>query len=89
MNPEHSLYEASKTLLKYRFHRLPIIDIAESNTILHIITHSRILLFLMEKVLVPKSFNTDSIFSSLKNLVFFHIVLEVLELEPIKMWLLY
>jgi len=45
IDPEDTLYSACKVLLKYRIHRLPIIDRAESNTILHIITHYRILLF--------------------------------------------
>ena len=51
-DPEDSLYEATKTLLKWRIHRLPIIDRSESNTILHIVTHFRILMFLMEKVIL-------------------------------------
>lgn len=48
--PEESLYEATKKLINFRIHRLPIVDIGESNTILHIATHYGIISFLMEKV---------------------------------------
>ena len=61
IDPEDTLYDASKTLLKYRIHRLPIIDRAESNTILHIVTHYRILLFVMEKLKEKPSFFSYSI----------------------------
>lgn len=53
IDPDETLYEASHTLLKYRIHRLPIIDRADSNSsILHIITHYRILSFLMDRVCI-------------------------------------
>jgi len=51
-DPESTLYDAISTFLSHRIHRLPIIDRAESNTILHIITQKRILSFLMEKLSV-------------------------------------
>jgi len=47
-DPEDTLYEASKTLLQHRIHRLPIIDREESNSILYIMTHYQILYFIME-----------------------------------------
>lgn len=46
--PEDTLLEASKILLKHRIHRLPIIDREESNSILYIMTHFRILSFIVE-----------------------------------------
>jgi len=49
-SPEESLYEATKKLINFRIHRLPIVDIGESNTILHIATHYGIISFLMEKL---------------------------------------
>eukprot|EP01119_Soliformovum_irregulare_P008436 TRINITY_DN21553_c0_g1_i1.p2 TRINITY_DN21553_c0_g1~~TRINITY_DN21553_c0_g1_i1.p2 ORF type:complete len:391 (-),score=99.35 TRINITY_DN21553_c0_g1_i1:1314-2486(-) len=59
-DPEETLYDASLTLLKYRIHRLPIIDRAESNSILHIITHYRILSVVMEMVKhKPASFQSS------------------------------
>ncbi|VDP98749.1 unnamed protein product [Trichobilharzia regenti] len=45
VTPECSLLNASKMLLQYRFHRLPIIDMIQGNA-LHILTHKRILKFL-------------------------------------------
>lgn len=48
--PEESLYDASKRLIDFKIHRLPIVDRTESNTILHIATHHGILSFLMERV---------------------------------------
>ncbi|PRP88884.1 CBS domain-containing protein [Planoprotostelium fungivorum] len=49
-HPNETLYQASQTLLTHRIHRLPIIDRAESNTILHIITHFRLLAYIAEKM---------------------------------------
>lgn len=43
--PECSLLDASRMLLQYRFHRLPIIDTLHGNA-LHILTHKRILKYL-------------------------------------------
>ncbi|CAH8557562.1 unnamed protein product [Schistosoma guineensis] len=45
VTPECSLLDASKMLLQYRFHRLPIIDTLHGNA-LHILTHKRILKYL-------------------------------------------
>lgn len=49
IDPEETLHIASKTLLKYKIHRLPVLD-PESNTILHILTHYRIMVFVMQQV---------------------------------------
>ncbi|XP_026157692.1 5'-AMP-activated protein kinase subunit gamma-1 isoform X2 [Mastacembelus armatus] len=45
ISPEASLFDAIYSLLKYKIHRLPIID-PESGNVLHILTHKRILKFL-------------------------------------------
>ncbi|KAL6115440.1 prkag3 [Pungitius sinensis] len=45
ISPEASLFDAVYTLLKYKIHRLPVID-PESGNVLHILTHKRILKFL-------------------------------------------
>ena len=45
VTPECSLLDASRMLLQYRFHRLPIIDTLHGNA-LHILTHKRILKYL-------------------------------------------
>ncbi|XP_034033317.1 5'-AMP-activated protein kinase subunit gamma-1 [Thalassophryne amazonica] len=45
INPEDSLFKAVYSLLKYKIHRLPVID-PESGNVLHILTHKRILKFL-------------------------------------------
>ncbi|XP_056286994.1 5'-AMP-activated protein kinase subunit gamma-1 isoform X1 [Pseudoliparis swirei] len=43
--PEASLFDAIYSLLKYKIHRLPVMD-PESGNVLHILTHKRILKFL-------------------------------------------
>jgi len=48
--PEVSLFDAGNTLIKHGVHRLPIIDRHESNSILHILTHNRILAFLIKNL---------------------------------------
>ncbi|XP_035264344.1 5'-AMP-activated protein kinase subunit gamma-1-like isoform X2 [Anguilla anguilla] len=45
ITPEASLFDAIYALLKYKIHRLPVID-PESGNVLHIMTHKRILKFL-------------------------------------------
>ncbi|XP_071320396.1 5'-AMP-activated protein kinase subunit gamma-1 isoform X4 [Trachinotus anak] len=45
ISPEASLFDAIYSLLKYKIHRLPVIDPASGN-VLHILTHKRILKFL-------------------------------------------
>nr|XP_040035607.1 5'-AMP-activated protein kinase subunit gamma-1 isoform X2 [Gasterosteus aculeatus aculeatus] len=45
ISPEASLFDAVYSLLKYKIHRLPVID-PESGNVLHILTHKRILKFL-------------------------------------------
>lgn len=45
ISPDSSLYEAIKTLIHNRIHRLPVIDPLTGN-VLYILTHKRILRFL-------------------------------------------
>ncbi|KAI1885016.1 hypothetical protein AGOR_G00215840 [Albula goreensis] len=45
ITPDSSLFDAIYSLLKYKIHRLPVID-PESGNVLHILTHKRILKFL-------------------------------------------
>ncbi|XP_068165362.1 5'-AMP-activated protein kinase subunit gamma-1 isoform X2 [Antennarius striatus] len=45
ISPEASLFDAIYSLLKYKIHRLPVIDPVSGN-VLHILTHKRILKFL-------------------------------------------
>ncbi|KAM9328442.1 5'-AMP-activated protein kinase subunit gamma-1 [Pholidichthys leucotaenia] len=45
ISPDASLFDAIYSLLKYKIHRLPVID-PESGNVLHILTHKRILKFL-------------------------------------------
>uniref|UniRef100_A0A8C2WYL4 Protein kinase, AMP-activated, gamma 3a non-catalytic subunit n=1 Tax=Cyclopterus lumpus TaxID=8103 RepID=A0A8C2WYL4_CYCLU len=45
ISPEASLFDAIYSLLKYKIHRLPVMD-PESGNVLHILTHKRILKFL-------------------------------------------
>lgn len=47
VEPDMTLLEASNVLVKNQIHRLPVIDQSESNSILHMITHYRILHFLV------------------------------------------
>jgi len=53
--PDVSLFDAGNTLIRYQVHRLPVVDRHESNSILHIITHSRILAFLIRNLPDPNS----------------------------------
>lgn len=45
IGPDASLYEAIRTLIQNRIHRLPVIDLDTGN-VLYILTHKRILRFL-------------------------------------------
>uniref|UniRef100_A0A3P8S2M2 Protein kinase, AMP-activated, gamma 3a non-catalytic subunit n=1 Tax=Amphiprion percula TaxID=161767 RepID=A0A3P8S2M2_AMPPE len=45
ISPPSSLFDAIYSLLRYKIHRLPVID-PESGNVLHILTHKRILKFL-------------------------------------------
>jgi 5'-AMP-activated protein kinase regulatory gamma subunit len=45
INPDASLYDAIRTLIHNRIHRLPVID-PETGNVLYILTHKRILRFL-------------------------------------------
>lgn len=62
VTPECSLLDASRMLLQYRFHRLPIIDTLHGNA-LHILTHKRILkyLYLNRHNLSPVKFMSKSL----------------------------
>jgi len=53
--PDVSLFDAGNTLIQYQVHRLPVLDRNETNSILHIITHSRILAFLIRNLPDPNS----------------------------------
>jgi 5'-AMP-activated protein kinase regulatory gamma subunit len=53
VEPDMTLLEASNLLVKYQIHRLPVIDGAESNSVLHMITHYRILNFLVRNFPSP------------------------------------
>jgi len=48
--PETNLYEAASILLHFKIHRLPVVDKKDTNSILHILTHSRILAFMMKSL---------------------------------------
>lgn len=48
IEPDMNLLEASTLLVKNQIHRLPVIDQTETNSILHMITHYRILNFLVK-----------------------------------------
>lgn len=62
--PECTLLEASTILLKHQIHRLPIIDKNETKSILHVITHSRILAFMMRHLVdLPLSLLNSTIIS--------------------------
>jgi len=45
INPDASLFDAIKTLIQNRIHRLPVID-PHTGNVLYILTHKRILRFL-------------------------------------------
>lgn len=50
LKPDESIFKAGKMLLKFQIHRLPVIDREEQNTILYILTHTRIIKFLMANI---------------------------------------
>lgn len=52
ISPDASLYDAIKTLIHSRIHRLPVIDPLTGN-VLYILTHKRILRFLFLYVSHP------------------------------------
>ncbi|KAJ8383943.1 hypothetical protein AAFF_G00213120 [Aldrovandia affinis] len=54
LTPDSSLFDAVYALLKYKIHRLPVID-PESGNVLHIMTHKRILNYLhLFGAMIPK-----------------------------------
>ncbi|XP_055429462.1 5'-AMP-activated protein kinase subunit gamma-3 isoform X1 [Bubalus kerabau] len=55
ISPSDSLFEAVYTLIKNRIHRLPVLD-PVSGTVLHILTHKRLLKFLhiFQRTLLPR-----------------------------------
>jgi len=46
-HPDDSIYETTKTLVKNKIHRIPLIDRKESSTILHVLSYDRVLRFLL------------------------------------------
>lgn len=48
VDPQDTLYEAVTLFVKYRIHRLPVIDRLELNSVLYILAPQRILVFLMK-----------------------------------------
>jgi 5'-AMP-activated protein kinase, regulatory gamma subunit len=50
IHPDDSIFDASHILLANHIHRIPIIDKEESNTMLHVLSHHRILMFLLSNV---------------------------------------
>eukprot|EP01112_Ceratiomyxa_fruticulosa_P021874 TRINITY_DN7850_c1_g1_i1.p1 TRINITY_DN7850_c1_g1~~TRINITY_DN7850_c1_g1_i1.p1 ORF type:complete len:685 (-),score=139.80 TRINITY_DN7850_c1_g1_i1:85-2139(-) len=62
--PESTLLEASTILLKHQIHRLPIVDKKDTKSILHVITHSRILAFMMKHLVdLPVGLLNSTIYS--------------------------
>lgn len=55
ISPDASLYDAIRTLIHNRIHRLPVID-PETGNVLYILTHKRILRFLFLYVSVKRHF---------------------------------
>lgn len=49
VHPEASLYDTSSALLHHHIHRGPVLD-TDTNTVLHIITHARIIRYLVTNV---------------------------------------
>lgn len=54
IGPDASLYEAIRTLIQNRIHRLPVID-PDTGNVLYILTHKRILRFLFLYVSISLS----------------------------------
>jgi len=50
IHPDASIYEASQELLAHHIHRIPILDREENNTILQVLSHRRILVFMTANV---------------------------------------
>jgi 5'-AMP-activated protein kinase regulatory gamma subunit len=48
IDPQDTLYEAVTLFVKYRIHRLPVIDRIERNSVLYVLAPQRILVFLMK-----------------------------------------
>lgn len=60
IGPDASLYEAIRTLIQNRIHRLPVID-PDTGNVLYILTHKRILRFLF--LYVSKTNNYPTLFT--------------------------
>lgn len=57
LDPQDHLYEAVETLSKYKVHRIAVIDRADySNSLLYILSPTRIIIFLMKVVRAAPSF---------------------------------
>nr|XP_012148371.1 PREDICTED: dentin sialophosphoprotein isoform X5 [Megachile rotundata] len=66
ISPDASLYEAIKTLIQNRIHRLPVID-PDTGNVLYILTHKRILRFLFLYIHeLPKPSFTDKTLRELR-----------------------
>lgn len=50
IHPDESIFTGAQTLVDYRIHRIPIIDRENNNSSLHILSHHRILVFLISNV---------------------------------------
>jgi CBS domain-containing protein len=50
MEPSDSLFEALSMLSRFKVHRVPVIDRLEQNTILYVLTATKIVVFLMKIV---------------------------------------
>lgn len=50
VHPDDTIFDASHILIANHIHRVPIIDQLENNTMLHILSHHRILVFLLSNV---------------------------------------
>jgi len=50
VDPEESIYEACRRMRQHRIHRLPILEKTNHNVVLHIITYSRVLGFLVRNL---------------------------------------
>lgn len=59
LEPSDTLFEAVSMLSRFKVHRLPVIDRLEQNTILYVLTASKIVVFLMKIVrYIASSFST-------------------------------
>ena len=60
MEPSDTLFEALSMLSRFKVHRVPVIDRLEQNTILYVLTATKIVVFLM-KIVCPPPFKLPSL----------------------------